>query len=229
LADPHAAAPSLIPLPSGVVSFPAPTPSPAAPAAPSVPPAPAEAMPVEIASIEQAFTAAGTARFLDLSGRFTFEDRAAIVKGVTDLAQKTNAKVFVLALPGKTDVNSFAAIHADLKLAPRDVLLIFSAEKRHLHSQAIPKSVGTEILTKTKDDFYKSQKTGVLKMFDEIGARLATATTTTTATTATPPSSVRAKTLIPVEWVLLAVAAAVIAWALFRTKKPVPKKPAAKS
>ncbi len=65
-------------------------------------------MAVELASIESAFTAAGAARFLDVSGRFTFEDRAAIAKGVSELAQKTNAKVLVLALPGKTDVNSFA-------------------------------------------------------------------------------------------------------------------------
>lgn len=206
---------------------------PAAPSAPAAPTAPPEPVAVELGSIQQALAGAGTHRFLDLSGRFTFDERAQIAKGVSDLAQKTNAKVFVVAVPGKTDVNSFAPLHANLKLQTRDVLFIFSGEKRHLHSQAIPKSAGSEILQQTNKDFYKSQTTGVLMMFDKIAERLSTAATT--ATTVAPASSApaqatRGRTVIPIEWVLLAVAAAVIAWALFRTnKKPAPKKPAPKS
>jgi hypothetical protein len=226
LAEPKVA-PSLIPLPPGVVSFPTASSS-APPSAPSG--APPEPVALELAPIEQAFSAAGTARFLDLSGRFTLEDRNAIAAGVTELSQKTNSKVLVLALPGKTDVNSFASIHADLKLQPRDVLLIFSAEKRHLHSQAIPKTTGNEILKDTNKDFYKSQTTGVLKMFDAIAVRLSSATTASTAAPATSAPPVGTRSKFQAEWVLFAVAFAVIVWALVRTsKKPVPKKPAAKS
>lgn len=226
LADPKAA-PSIIPLPSGVFQFPSASIS--APAAPTGPVAPAEAIPVEIKAIEQAFVAAGNARFLDLGGRFTFDDRTRITNGVNDLAAKTGAKVYVLALPGKTDPNSFAAIHSDLKLQPRDVLFVFSAEKRHLHSQAIPKSVGSEILKDTNKDFYKSQTEGVLKMFDAIAARLTSAAQTSTAAPATsaPVQTPRARTIIQGEWVLLAVAAVVIAWALLRTSKKAPPKKAA--
>ncbi len=227
LADPTKAAPSLIPLPSGVVSFPS-----ASSSAPSAPLAPAEAIPVDIKAIEQAFESAGNARFLDLGGRFTFEDRARIANRVKELADKTGAKVYVLALPAKTDPNSFAAIHSDLKLQPRDVLFVFSAEKRHLHSQAIPKSVGSEILKETNQAFYHSQANGVLDMLKAIETRLNTATTTSTAAPATsaPAHAPRGRTVVPVEWVLLPIALAVIAWALLRTsKKPQPKKAAPKS
>jgi len=203
---------------------------PADPAAPVANAAPAEAVPVELKAVEQTLAAAGDARFLDLSGRFTFDERAQLTRGVNGLAEKTHAKVYVLALPGKTDVASFAAIHADLKLQPRDVLFIFSADKRHLHSQAIPKTAGAEILKDTNHDFYKSQTTGVLKMFDAIGVRLSSATTTSTAQPSTTTPRPAPKTKVPTEWVVLAVAVLVIAFAVLRTnKKPVPKNPARKS
>lgn len=192
--------------------------------------APPESVPVELKAVEQAFVAAGNARFLDLSGRFTFEERGQLSRGVSELAEKTHGKVYVLALPGKTDVASFAAIHGDLKLQPRDVLLIFSADKRHLHSQAIPKTEGTKILAATNKDFYKSQTTGVLAMFKEIETRLASATTASTTQPSTTAAPIKPKTLIPAEWALLAVAAIVITFALLRTnKKPAPKNPARKS
>lgn len=204
----------------------------------TAPPAPAEPIALELKAVEQAFVAAGNARFLDLSGRFSFEDRSKLVAGVADLAQKTGAKVYVLALPGKTDVNTFAAVHADLKLSPRDVFLIFSADKRHLHSQAIPKSVGNDILKDTNKEFYRSQTSGVLQMFDEIAKRLTGASTT--ASTAAPSSSAGhpaagKKPMLPMEYVLIALAIGVIAWLMLKTnRKPQPaparkSKPAAKA
>jgi hypothetical protein len=200
-------------------------------ALPSAPPnaAPPEPIPVDLKAIEQAFTAAGSARFLDLSGRFTFEDRSKLAQAVNDVAVKTGAKVYVLALPGKTDVNNFAAIHADMKLAPKDVLFIFSADKRHLHSQAIPKSVGNDILKETNKEFYKSQTNGVLQMLDQISARLANVITASTAAPSAQPGAPAKKPMLPVEWVLIALAIGVIAWLMFKSNKGPAPKPVRKS
>lgn len=194
---------------------------------PAVPAAPPEAIALELGAVEKAFAAAGNARFLDLSGRFSFEDRQRVAAAVTDTAQKTGSKVYVLALPGKTDVNAYASIHADLKLQQRDVLLIFSADKRHLHSQAIPKTVGNEILKDTNKEFYKSQPNGVLQMLDQIASRLSTAATATTAapSASTAQGAPAKKPMLPVEWVLIAVAVAVIAYLLLKTKSPAPSPP----
>lgn len=203
------------------------TPPPATPALPAAPPEP---IALDLKNIEQAFVAAGNARFLDLSGRFTFEDRGKLNTAVNETAQKTGAKVYVLALPGKTDVNNFAAIHADMKLAPKDVLFIFSADKRHLHSQAIPKSVGNEILKDTNKEFYRSQTSGVLQMLDQIAGRLVNATVATTSSPSAAPTTVGVKKpMLPVEWILIALAVAVIAWLMFKTNKNAAPKPVRKS
>jgi hypothetical protein len=203
-----------------------------APLAPAAPPAPPEAIALDLAAVEKAFAAAGNARFLDLSGRFSFDDRQRIAGVVAETAQKTGSKVYVLAIPGKTDVNAYAAIHKDLSLAPRDVLFIFSADKRHLHSQAIPKSVGNEILKDTNKEFYKSQPNGVVQMLEQIAARLSTGTTaTTSAPSAAPVTTGVKKPMLPIEWVLIAVAVAVIAYLLLNTRKndAKPAKPARKA
>ena len=103
------------------------------------------------------------------------------------------------------------------------VLFIFSADKRHLHSQAIPKTVGAEILKDSNKEFYKSQTEGVLKMFKLIEARLSSASTTSTSQPVQVPQPKKPATFRS-EYVLLIVAAVVIAFALFRTsKKPAPK------
>lgn len=203
------------------------------PPAPSVPAAPPESIALDLGAVKSAFQAAGQARFLDLSGRFSFDDRAKINQAVADLSQKTGAKVWVLALPGKTDVNAYASIHADLKMSQKDVLLIFSADKRHLHSQAIPKTVGNEILKETNAAFYKSSQTsGVLQMLDAAGVRLANAAPVTTASTGAPgaPSGAK-KPAIPLDGILVVVAVIAIGWMLFKNRTP-PKaaaKPAKKS
>lgn len=199
--------------------------------APISPAAPPEPIPLDIKAVEQAFVAAGNARFVDLSGRFSFEDRGKLNAAVTDVASRTGAKVYVLALPGKTDVNAFAAIHANLKLAPKDVLFIFSGDKRHLHSQAIPKTTGNEILKETNKEFYRSQSSGVLQMLDQIATRLssaATASTTGQPSVNTGPAGAK-KPMLPMEWVLIALAVAVIAWLMFKTSKNPAPKPARKS
>jgi hypothetical protein len=208
---------SVMPLPSGL-ALPSTEMS-----APAVPAAPPEAIPLEPAAIKQAFLAAGPARFLDLSGRFSFDDRAKLSTAVHELSKKTDAKVWVLALPGKTDVNSYASIHNELKMQQRDVLFIFSADKRHLHSQAIPKSVGSDILKETNKEFYRSQSSGILQMLDAIAVRIGT--TTTVATTAAPASTTAApaaarRMMVPIEWVLIAIAVAVIGVLLFKTRRP---------
>lgn len=194
---------------------------------PAVPAAPPEAIALELGAVEKALAAAGTARFLDLSGRFSFEDRQRVAAAVADTAQKTGSKVYVLALPGKTDVNAYASIHADLKLQQRDVLLIFSADKRHLHSQAIPKTVGNEILKETNKEFYKSQPNGVVQMLDQIASRLSTAATTATAapSASTAQGAPARKPMLPVEWVLIAIAVAVIAYLLLKTNRAAPAPP----
>ncbi len=195
---------------------------------PAVPAAPPEAIALELGAVEKALAAAGNARFLDLSGRFSFEDRQRVAAAVADTAQKTGSKVYVLALPGKTDVNAYAGIHADLKLQQRDVLLIFSADKRHLHSQAIPKTVGNEILKETNKEFYKSQPNGVLQMLDQVASRLSSASTTTTAapSASTAHTGPGKKPMLPIEWVLIAVAVAVIAYLLLKTNRKPPAAPA---
>lgn len=222
--------PSANPSSSGA---PAPSLSVVVPPAPAVPAAPPESIALDLGSVKTAFQSAGQARFLDLSGRFSFDDRAKITQAVADLSQKTAAKVWVLALPGKTDVNTYADIHKELKMSQKDVLLIFSADKRHLHSQAIPKTVGNEILKETNAAFYKSsQTTGVLQMLDAVGARLASAAPVTTASTGTPGAPAAAKKpAIPLDGILVVVAVFAIAWMLFKNRTP-PKaaaKPAKKS
>lgn len=218
------------PTPSGSASLIPLTPPGAALPAPPANAAPPEPIPLDLKAIEQAFTAAGNARFLDLSGRFTFEDRQKLATAVNDVATKTSSKIYVLALPGKTDVNNFAAIHADMKLAPKDVLFIFSADKRHLHSQAIPKSVGNDILKDTNKEFYKSQTNGVLQMLDQIAGKLANVTVASTAAPSAQPGGAPAKKpMLPVEWVLIALAVGVIAWLMFTTNKGPAPKPVRKS
>lgn len=216
--------PSALPLaPSSVAAAPS-----QAPVAPTAPPAPPEAIALDLASVKSAFQGV-QARFLDLSGRFSFDERARISSAVNELSQKTGSKVWVLALPGKTDVNTYAPIHAELKMQKSDVLLIFSAERRHLHSQAIPKSTGNDILKETNTAFYKSSPVeGVLETLDAVTTRLAPATAATTQTTATPaapqPSTPRAPT-IPIDWLLIAAAAAVIVWMLLKGRKtPQPRR-----
>lgn len=187
---------------------------------PSGPAAPPEPIALDLKAVEQAFVAAGNARFLDLSGRFSFEDRQKLNTAVSTVADRTGAKVYVLALPGKTDVNAFAAIHGDLKLAPKDVLFIFSGDKRHLHSQAIPKTTGNEILKETNKEFYRSQSSGVLQMLDQIATRLSNSTVATTSSAPTSTGAAGAKKpMLPMEWVLIALAVAVIAWLMFKTNK----------
>lgn len=216
-------------LPSIVSTNPSVPSSAAAPASagslvvPSVPAAPPEAIAVDLGSVKSAFQAAGQARFLDLSGRFSFADRAKINTAVTELSQKTGAKAWVLALPGKTDVNAYATIHAELKMQSKDVLLIFSADKRHLHSQAIPKSVGNEILKETNAAFYKSSQTsGVLQMIDAVSTRLSTsAPGTSSSTGATPaPNPAKKTSTLPIDGILVIVAVAVIGWMLLRSRTP---------
>ena len=190
--------------------------------APTAPPAPAESVALDVGSVKVAFQAAGPARFLDLSGRFTFEDRAKINLAVTELQAKSGAKVWVLALPGKTDVNTYAAIHGDLKMTQKDLLLIFSADKRHLHSQALPKAVGNEILKDTNAAFYKtSQATGVLAMLDEAGKRLSSAAPATSASTAAPGTAGQpTKPAIPLDGLLAIVAVVAIGWMLLKNRTP---------
>jgi len=202
-------------------------------AVPAVPAAPPEAIALDIGSVKTAFQAAGQARFLDLSGRFSFDDRAKINTAVNELSQKTGSKVWVLALPGKTDVNAYASIHAELKMQQKDVLLIFSADKRHLHSQAIPKTIGNEILKETNTAFYKtSPANGVLQMLDAVATRLSNAAPSTSSSTGAPPVAPgAAKKSLPLDGILVVVAIAVIGWMLFRSKtprRPAPPKVAAK-
>lgn len=196
------------------------------PPAPSVPTAPPEAIATDIKAVESAFQAAGNARFLDLSGRFTFDDRAKITTAVNELSQKTGSKVWVLALPGKTDVNNYAAIHNEMKMQQKDVLLIISADKRHLHSQAIPKTVGNDILKDTNAAFYKtSQTSGVLAMLDQVSVRLANAAPVTTASTGAPGQPAGAKKpALPLDGILVLIAIAAIGWMLFKNRTP-PKAP----
>src|SRR4051812_24338616 len=68
--------------------------------------APPENVPLDVAAVKGAFENSGNARFLDLSGRFTLDERAKIQKGAEDLAFKTGGKVWLLAIPGKTDVTT---------------------------------------------------------------------------------------------------------------------------
>lgn len=191
--------------------------------------APPEPISVEPAAVKQAFAAAGPARFMDLSGRFTFDDRATLTKAVEDLSQKTGGKVWVLALPGKTDVNTYASIHSELKLKPQDVLFIFSQERRHLHSQALTKPVGNEILQSTNKQFYKSQTAGILDMLKEVEGRLAKSQTATgapaTTTTSAPAQGAPRSKTTAFELVLLPVAIAVVAWLLLKTRKPAAARP----
>ncbi len=194
------------------------------------PVAPAEPVAVDLASVKQAFSSGPPGHFLDLSGRFTFADRAKLVAGVHELQQKTGAKVWVLALPGKTDVNPYGAIHAELKMAPKDVLFIFSVDKRHLHSQQLTKAVGNDILKATNKEFYKSQTNGILAMLKEIDTRMTGMPATPSpvgsapGTVATQTPSNAPKQMIPTEYVLLTAAVAVVAWLVLR-KKPTPPPP----
>ncbi len=187
--------------------------------------APPEPISVEPAAVKQAFAAAGPARFMDLSGRFTFEDRATITKAVEALSQKTGGKVWVLAVPGKTDVNTYGSIHAELKMKSQDVLFVFSQDRRHLHSQALGKTVSNEILQQTNKQFYKSQTSGVLDMLQAIEGRLAKTSATTgapaTATSATsePPQGAPRSKTTAFELVLLPVAIAAIVFLLLKTRK----------
>jgi hypothetical protein len=183
--------------------------------------APPEPVALEPAAVKDAFAAGGNARFLDLSGRFTLDDRAKIQKAAEDLAFKTGGKVWLLAIPGKTDVANFASVHKDLHLGPRDVYFIFNGDKRHL--QTASKTMGNEVLKTTNKAFYKSQVQGTVDMMDELGKALTSANAaSSTATTAVPVKAPRASKTGGAEILLVAVALAVVAWLVIK-RKPTPK------
>ncbi len=191
--------------------------------------APAESIAVDYAAVKQAFASGGKARFLDLSGRLTFDERKQIVARVEALEQKTGGRTWVLALPGKTDVNQFAKIHDELKLSGSDVLFIYSLQQRHLHNKALGKDVGNEILKKTNPTFYKqaTQVQGVLETLDEFERRLATAAPgTTTPGVAVPvngPAN-KGQSAYTKPFAVVAVVAVVV-WIALRRKQEPPKRP----
>ncbi|MBL8719706.1 MAG: TPM domain-containing protein [Myxococcales bacterium] len=191
--------------------------------------APAESIAVDYAAVKQAFASGGKARFLDLSGRLTFDERKQVVARVEALAQKTGGRTWVLALPGKTDVNQFAKIHDELKLNGSDVLFIYSLQQRHLHNKALGKDVGNEILKKTNPTFYKqaTQVQGVLETLDEFERRLATAAPgTTTPGVAVPAGApVKKGPLSNVQPFAIVAVVAVVVWIALRRKQEPPKRP----
>ncbi|MGZ3420458.1 MAG: hypothetical protein ACXVEE_21455 [Polyangiales bacterium] len=186
--------------------------------------APPESVPLEVNAVRDAFANSGNARFLDLSGRFTLDERGRIQKAAEDLAFKTGGKVWLLAIPGKTDVTTFAPVHKDLHLGPRDVFFIFNGDKRHL--QTVSKTVGNDVLKTTNKSFYKSQVQGTVDMLDELGKVVNTAAPGTgTATTAVPVKAPKQSKTGGAEILLVAVALAAVAWLVIK-RKPVQAKPA---
>lgn len=185
--------------------------------------APPENVPLELAAVKGAFENSGNARFLDLSGRFTLEERAKIQKGAEDLAFKTGGKVWLLAIPGKTDVTTFAPIHKDLHLGSRDVFFIFNGDKRHL--QTVSKTIGNDVLKTTNKSFYKSQVQGTLDMMDELGKVVNSAAPANTATTAVPVKAPKQSKTGGAEILIVAVALAAVAWFVMK-RKPVAPQPA---
>lgn len=191
--------------------------------------APAESIAVDYAAVKQAFAGGGPARFLDLSGRLTFDERKQITAKVEALAQKTNGRAWVLALPGKTDVNQFAKIHDELKLGGSDLFFVYSQGQRHLHNKTLGKDVGNEILKKTNPTFYKqaTQVQGILETLDEFERRLATAAPgATTPGVAVPGQTPAKKTAFQSAQPFLIVAiVAVVVWIALRRKPEPPKRP----
>jgi hypothetical protein len=218
------------PSPSVSVVLGAPAPQPSVSIAPPQPVkvgAPPENVPVELAAVKGAFESSGNARFLDLSGRFTLDERARIQKSAEDLAFKTGGKAWILAIPGKTDVATFAPIHKDLHLGARDVLFIFNVDKRHL--QTVSKTVGNDVLKTTNKSFYKSQVQGTVDMMEELGKVVTTAAPGAgTATTAVPVKAPRQSKTGGAEILLVAVALAAVAWMVIKRKPVAPKPLAAK-
>jgi hypothetical protein len=178
--------------------------------------APPENVPLELAAVKGAFENSGNARFLDLSGRFTLDERAKIQKGAEDLAFKTGGKVWLLAIPGKTDVTTFAPIHKDLHLGSRDVFFIFNVDKRHL--QTVSKTIGNDVLKTTNKSFYKSQVQGTLDMLDELGKVVNSAAPANTATTAVPVKGPKQSKTGGAEILLVAVGLAALVWFVMKRK-----------
>jgi hypothetical protein len=189
--------------------------------------APPENVPLELAAVKGAFESSGNARFLDLSGRFTLEERAKIQKGAEDLAFKTGGKVWLLAIPGKTDVTTFAPIHKELHLGSRDVFFIFNVDKRHL--QTVSKTIGNDVLKATNKSFYKSQLQGTLDMMDELGKVVNTAAPANTATTAVPVKAPKQSKTGGAEILLVAVGLAALVWFVMKRKPAAPLPAAARS
>lgn len=189
---------------------------------------PAETIAVEYNAVKQAFTASTQpARFMELSGRFTVDERKQIVARAELLAQKTGGRVWVLALPGKTDVNQFAKIHDEAKMSGSDVLFIFSQGQRHLHNKALGKDIGNEILKATNAAFYKqSQTKGVVDTLDEFERRLGTSApgVTTQPGTVAPPVPKKGGLSAAQPFIIVGLVA-VIVWIALRKKPEPPKRP----
>ncbi len=188
---------------------------------------PAETIAVEYNAVKQAFTASTQpARFMDLSGRLTLDERKQITARVEALSQKTGARVWVLALPGKTDVNQFAKIHDEAKMTGSDVLFIFSQGQRHLHNKALGKDIGNEILKVTNGAFYKqSQTKGVVDTLDEFERRLGTSAPGVAQPGTVAVPAPKKSGLAAAQPFIIVGLVAVIVWIALRKKPEPPKRP----
>jgi hypothetical protein len=217
------------PTPSSGASAPSPPPLP--PIAPRLPapsgaPAPQQLLPpppgADLAVVKDSLSKGGAAHFLDLSlGRVTAADVLTIQGKVDALHMQTGAKVWVVAVPAKVDVEAYRPVYNDLGMKGKDLLVVFNGERRHLHCQSITKKAGNEILRKTKDEYYKSNVAGLSSMLDECATQLGG--TATTLQSAAPSGSAgkgqTPKATFGTEIVLAIVAVGILLWVIWRRRQ----------
>jgi len=178
----------------------------------------------DLASVKDALAKGSAAHFLDVSnGRLSPADVTAIEQKVSNLQSQTGAKVFVVSLPPKTDVESYRPIYKDLGMKGKDILVVFNGERRHLHCQAITKQAGNDILKKTKDEFYKSNVTGLGTMLDEcsrlIGPKAAATSLPGAPSGSAGPGANAGKGGLATELILVVIALGILGWVFVRRRQ----------
>ena len=129
---------------------------------------------VRIVGVREASAKGGPSQFLDVSkGLVSAADAAAIDQKARQAQAKIGAKAFVVAVRADEDVESYRPLYKELGMDGRDLLVVFNDAQRHLHTQALSKKIGNEILAATKTLFYSESRTaGVMQMLDEVVIRL---------------------------------------------------------
>jgi hypothetical protein len=135
------------------------------------PPPPREAAPLDtsVDGVERLLRSHTPVAVIDLTETIPAAELTRLRMRAALLHKQTGGSVWIVWLPKDADVNDYGIIYWHLWKSPRDFLFLFNGKKRHMHSQAIPKPKGAEILALTNDEFYRDPIAGTHSMMQLAG------------------------------------------------------------